>query len=346
MTPSRRAALVTAGAAALAACSRPRPVAPTRSRGLDTRLLDSAFPALAQRAHPGLFSVGVTDLQSGVIWYWNTDRAFPLQNAFELPLAAAALAEADAGRLALSERLTFSAQDLSPPFSAINQKWPTPPDGYSASIPIFTLFTLAVRWGDNTAADLLMKRIGGPGMVTAWLQQWPIKDIRIDRYEREVLVDLAGLAPFRPAWKDRPAFVAAREAIAPARRQGAMYAYLADRRDTATLPAALALLAKLGAGQLLSAGSTAVLLAWMQSSFGGELRLKAGLPAQVRFAHKAGAAPTDLGFTPVENDLGIATWPDGRRFAIAAFLVGSTGARAQRDALFSDAARLIARAVG
>ena len=46
------------------------------------------------------------------------------------------------------------------------------------------------------------------------------------------------------------------------------------------------------------------------------------------------------------SDLGIATWPDGRRFAIAAFLAGSTGAEAQREGLFADAARLIVAAAG
>ena len=139
-------------------------------------------------------------------WYWSIGRAFPLAGVSEAPLVAAALAEVDAGRLAMGERVGFNAQDLSPPFSAIDQRWPSPPDGYSAQVPASTLMILALQRGDNTASDVLMKRIGGPGSVTAWLQQQMIADLHIDRYQRELLVELCGMPTFRPDWKDPAAF--------------------------------------------------------------------------------------------------------------------------------------------
>ena len=346
LTANRRAALVGGAAAALAACG-PKPLFPRRSSApLDVKRLDQGFPALADRARPGVFAAGVVNLDTGETWYWNTDRGFPLAGAAQIPLAAAALAQVEARQLGLAERIVFSAPDLSAPFSAINQRWPTPPDDYSASIPASTLFTLTLIWSDNTAADVLMKCIGGPSGVDAWLQLKAIEGVRIDRYARELAVESVGMPTFRPDWKDAPAFLAARDDVPPPERQAAMDAYLTDPRDTATMPGALALLSKLASGQLLSAGSTAQLVKWMEAARGGERRLRAGLPAGARLAHRAGQAPTDLGFTPVVSDLGIATWPDGRRFAIAAFLAGSTGAEAQREALFADAARLIVAAAG
>src|SRR5579863_4919327 len=213
MSLDRRAALVAAGGAALAACARRPLFTPSRGRRLDTRHLDRAFPALADRARPGLFALGVMDLDTTETWYWNTDRGFPLQNAFVLPLAVAALAEVEGHRLAMAEPLGFSALELSAPFSAINQKWPSPPDGYAAVIPVSTLFALAMIWSDNTAADLLMKRVGGPGMVTAFVQQHGVDGLRVDRYERELQVEIAGMPTFRPAWKDAAAFVAARDQV-------------------------------------------------------------------------------------------------------------------------------------
>src|SRR5581483_8470154 len=205
MTVSRRALAVSAGAA-LAACGRKPLIAGRRSPPLDVKRLNDGFPALVARARPGIFSAGVTNLETGQTWYWNMGRPFPLAGAAALPLAAAALAAIEARQLALSERVTFSAVDLSAPFSAINRKWPTPPDGYSASIPVSTLLTLALIWSDNTAADVLAKRIGGPSAVNAFLDEKGATDVRIDRYAREVAVESAGMPTFRPAWKDEAAF--------------------------------------------------------------------------------------------------------------------------------------------
>ena len=337
---SRRTALSAGAALALASCGR----GARKARPLDTSSLDRSFPALADRARPGAFAIGVMDLATTVTWYWNIDRPFPLEGAFKAPMAAAALGEVDAGRLTLGELAPFRDLDLSPPPSVINQRWPTPPDGLVAKVPISTLFTLALQANDNTAADVLMKHIGGPGVVTAFLEQHGITDLRVDRYERELQVEIEGMPTFRPAWKDEAAFLAARDQVAPTDRQSAMNAYLSDVRDTATVPGALNFLSKLAAGQLLSPASTALLLKWMAGARTGAGRFRAGLPKDAVFAHKTGSARTDLGFTPATNDFGIATFADGRRYAIAGFLAGSTATEAARDALFADAARMIVAA--
>jgi len=86
-------------------------------------------------------------------------------SVFKLPLGAAALSEVDAGRLNLAETVDLEGEDLSPPLSPIADAWP--------GRTIYTLgelFDAALRDSDNTAADVLMRRIGGPGAVSAWLQ--------------------------------------------------------------------------------------------------------------------------------------------------------------------------------
>jgi beta-lactamase class A len=84
----------------------------------------------------------------------------------------------------------------------------------------------------------------------------------------------------------------------------------------------------------------------MATSPTGANRLRAGLPPGARLAHKTGSSGTDLGFTPATNDIGIVTLADGRQFAAAAFLAGSTATLAARDKLFADAARLMVQAFG
>ena len=132
-----------------------------------------------------------------------------------------------------------------------------------------TLISLALRWGDNTAADVLMKRIGGPGSVTAWLRGLQIMEIRVDRYAREAAMDLAALPSFRAAWKDANAFLAARDQVAAPDRQRAMDQFMADPRDSATVPAMLEFLYKVAGGQTLSAASTTAILRWMETTAPG-----------------------------------------------------------------------------
>jgi beta-lactamase class A len=344
MTMSRRQALTFAGAAALAACQRHQLSTPTHGQAMDTHRLDHGFPILAQRAAPGAFALGVMDLQTASTWYWNTERGFPLAAAAAAPIAAAALAQVDAGKLPLAERVSYDASELSPPPSLIGRDWPSPPDKRHGVVPVTDLFALALRDADSTAIDLLMRSIGGPGAVGAFLQFKGVLGLRVDRYQREIAVDMEGMAPFKPAWKDLAAFNAVRDALPAPTRQAAMDAYIRDPRDTTTAPAALGFLAMLAGGDLISPDSTARLLGWMGSASGGLFR--AGLPAGVQVAHVTGLSGIDLGFTPSMAELAIVTFPDHRRYAMAGFLVGSTATEAWRAALFADAARLASQAIG
>jgi beta-lactamase class A len=340
----RRRALSLSLAGGLAACARPQPkLLKGRSARFETAGLDKGFPALADRARPGVFALGAMSLETTKTWYWNTDRAFPLAGAAALPIAAAALSEVDAGRLSLGERVRLGPMELSPPPSLLNQKWPSPVADHVLSAPVEALIKLALC-GDNTAQDVLMGRIGGPGAVTAWLQQQGVTEMRIDRYQRQLLSDQCALPSFRPEWKDSAAFFAARDQIGPPLREVALNAYAADHRDTATAEGALDFLSKLANGELISQASVARLLAWMSAAGGGYLRR--GLPKDVFVASASGTSPTDLGVTPAMSELAIAAFPGGRRYALAAFLVASTGSAVDRDGLFRDAARLADQAIG
>jgi len=343
MTFSRRRAFALAASAALAACQR-KLSTPANAGPMDTKRLDAEFPALALRARPGAFALGVMNLATTATWYWNTDRAFPLAGTVALPIAVAALAQVEAGKLGLAEPVAFDALDLSPPPSLVGHDWPTPPDSHAGAIPAQSLITLALREGDNTAIDVLMKRVGGPGAVSAFLQQKGITGLRVDRYERELVVEMLGMPSFRAAWKDPAAFAVQRDEVTARERQSAMNRFILDPRDTSTVPAALGFLGLLVGGQLISPASVGRLLGWMQDAPPG--RFAPGLPRGVTVARATGETATDLGFTAATAELAIATFPGARRYALAGFLVGSTGTWKASNALFSDAARLVAAAIG
>src|SRR3546814_19972308 len=84
----------------------------------------------------------------------------------------------------------------------------------------------------------------------------------------------------------------------------------------------------------------------MTDSPTGAKRLKAGLPPGSSFAHKTGGSPGSiLGVNAATNDIGIATLPDGRRFAPAVFLTGSREPEAERERIHAGIARLVADAL-
>ncbi len=340
----RRRTLALGAAAALAGCVRPL-MTPSHARPVDRARMAQGFPALARRALPGVLGLAVSAIDDGQRG-WSSDqlRTWPLAGAAAAPIAATALAQIDAGELSLTQPVGIAADDLSPPPSLIDQRWPDPPQGHAETIPLQSLFDLALRQGDDTAIDLLLKAVGGPGAVTAFLEARQVTGLTVDRYQREIIVALSGMPTFRPAWKTPAAFDAAHDAIPAPARRAAMRAFIADARDSATAPAALGFLDSLVGGELVSPASTARLLGWMQRTPGS--RLRPGLPASVRLAVAVGATPTDLGETAATTELAVATWPDGYRYALAAFLVGSTADAAARGALFADAARLVAAAIG
>jgi beta-lactamase class A len=338
----RRAFLISASAClgtGLAAC-REKPMLGQIDPVIDVKALTAQLQALADRAAPGALGVAVRDAQTGQTVAFNGDRRFPLQGVFRAPLGAAVLAEVDAGKLRLDQIVTIRDIDLSPPFSPIADAWPARTD--------YTLAELLERAsgpGDNTAADVLMKLIGGPGALTAWLVLKTIKGVRVDRYQRQLLPELAGTASFRADWKGESAYGAVMRATPEAARRQAIAAYLAEARDTATPVAAVGFLEALRSGQLISKASTQRLLAILSGTQSRKARLSAALPDGARLAHITSDSRTDLGLSPATNDIGIVTLKDGRQFAMAVFLSGATASDSERDAVIAQAGRIVLKAV-
>jgi beta-lactamase class A len=302
--------------------------------------LNDGVAAVAARAAPGVLGFALMNLESGEHFAVHGDRRFPMQSVFKAPLGAAALAELDAGRLRLDEAVIVEAHDLSPAWSPMADAWPARRD-----YTLGEVLTAAVTHSDNTAADLLMKRIGGPGAVSAWLSGERLNEIRIDRYERELQTDVYGMASFRPAWKG-DGFAQARSTVPEPARRAAMADYMRDPRDTATPRGMLDFLVRLDRYELLSQGSTRRLLELMLATTRGKDRLMAGFPPGSRFAHRPGTSGTHLGVTPAFNDVGLVTLPDRRSYAVAAFLSGSTLSPEGQAGLFAELGRLVTASVG
>jgi beta-lactamase class A len=322
----------------LTACGEP-PMLGQTDPLFDREAMTVQFQAIADRVAPGSLGVGVEDLSTGQIISFNGEKRFPLQSSFKAPLGAAVLAEVEAGRLRLNDMLLIEDVDLSPPHSPIADAWPG-----RNTYTVQELLERAVGDSDNTAADVLMKRIGGPGAVTAWLEGRKVDHLDVDRYERQLQPDSLGLASFRAEWKGEAAYRAALDKIPAADRRRATLKYLADPRDTATPLGALRFLEALNQGELLDVESRRVLGRITSQTDSGPGRLHAALPDGARLAHKTGTARTDLGFTPAVNDLGVYTLKDGRKFAVVVFVSGSALSVADQERAIADVGRVVIKA--
>ncbi len=332
-------AIILATALLLAACGGETETV-AKTPPIRIEVLDKGITDLADRAAPGRLEVAVQNVDGGEVWARNAVETFPMQSVFKAPLGAAVLAEVDAGRLSLDEVVTISDMELSPQLSPIAAAWP----GRTA-YTVRELLTAAVRDSDNTAADVLMRRIGGPGALKSWLVEKGIIGLRVDRYEREMAVEVSGMPSFRPAWRTNEAFTAARLAVPEAQRRAAWAAYATDVRDSTTTSAMLGFLRQLSAGNLASPQSTALLLKLMTETKTGEGRLKAGLPEGASLAHKTGSSATNFGITVATNDVGILTLKDGRTYAIVVMLADSPADLKEREAIIAEAMRIVAKAV-
>ncbi len=307
---------------------------------LDTTRLATEIDRIAAAARPAVLGVGVEMLGRHESWFRAGDHPLPMQSVFKAPLAAAILDAADHGTLALDSTIVLRVEDLSPFFSPVRDSFPA-----RTRWTLAELLVRAVETSDNTAADVLLARIGGPAALTAWLRAHGIAGISVDRYERDQQPAILGLGRYRVAWANPDSFDRARHAVPAALQRKARDAYLHGSEDTMTPRGAVAFLAALAEGRLLSADATARLLGWMNAVVTGPNRLHAGLPHGAELAHKTGTGPQVLGVWTATNDIGIVTLADGRRLVIAALLAASPADEARREAILASVARAVVASV-
>lgn len=309
---------------------------------LDLARLAPRLEAAANAARPATLGIGVRDLDSGRQLLIYGGQRFPLQSVFKLPLAVVALDAVDRGELSLDERIVLLPEDISPGWSPMARDIRA---AGSLPVSVSELIRLALTISDNTAADVLVERLGGMPAVQAVLEAKGLSGLRLDRDERELVPGVLGLAP-DPAYVDYAMLRAEFERWPRERLHAEIDAHLADPRDTATPLALLDLLAAFEAGELLSDSSTARLRHWMIETETGAGRLKASLPEGWRLGHKTGSSASFDGRTPTSNDMGIAYGPNGERIAIVALLKDSTADAAGRDALIAAVSRAVVEALG
>jgi beta-lactamase class A len=263
--------LIAASTASLTLASLPGIATPSSHRS------DVVARLRALEAGQARLGVCLLDTATGESTGTRPEEHFAMCSTFKLPLVAACLREADQGRLDLTEVLAYSQRDLLPwaPFTRRHV--------HKGGLSVAELARAAQELSDGAAANLLVRRLGGPEAVTAKLREMGDRVTRLDRYEPELGLVLSG-----------------------------------DLRDT-TSPSAMAqLVGRIITGGVLSAGSSQRLLQWMQNTQTGPRRLRAGLPSGWRAGNKTGTGRAQ-GTTNKCNDVAAAFPPSRGTIIVAAY---------------------------
>jgi beta-lactamase class A len=328
-------AVALAVAVALGVAIAPSAHAGNRPAGPSTSL-QNELTALARQVRPGTLGITVEDLRTRRTWRVNSDRAYPMMSVFKAPLGAAVLSRVEQGRMALDQTVIIRRKDLmTAGVSEIARAF----HGDREVFTIGQLLGAAVSHSDNTAADVLLRVVGGPAAVTGFLRAHGIAHMRIDRSEQEIAEQFQQAGALHPAGHDESS------AARAARLRRGYAAYLRDPRDRATPGAAARFLRELWLGELLSPASTRRLLGLLYAQTMPD-RLRAGIPPGVLLADKCGTSYTAGGMTAAYNDIGILTWPDGHTVIVAAFLTDSHEPDARMSGLFRAIARTVVAHLG
>jgi beta-lactamase class A len=301
-----------------------------------------APPALSARlqelatAFPGKVGIAVLDIRA----HWRADSdgesLYPQQSVSKLWVSMAVFDAIDRGRLALTDPVLVRRQDMSVFNQPIQKKLV---DGVYATT-IADLLVYALAKSDNAANDILVRKVGGSGVVRRWLAAHRLAGVRPGPQERVLQSQIAGVT-WRPEYSFGQAFWTARDAVAPNVRAARLQAYLADPADGATPDGVVEGLSLLAQGRLLSPASTQRLIGILQETSTGPARLKAGLAAGWSIAHKTGTGQ-DLGdLSTGYNDVGLLTAPDGQTYAVAVMIASTRAPIAARQTLMADVARAV-----
>ena len=287
--PTRRALLGNAAAAGLALAFAGKALAKE----------EDAFAELEKHSG-GRLGIAAVDKASGTRLAYRADERFAMCSTFKLLAAAAVLARVDKGDLKLDKSISYGKDDL------LSYAPVTKAHVAEGHLTLGELCAAAAGVSDNTAANLILKEIGGPAGWTAYARALGDATSRLDRTEPELNSAVAG-----------------------------------DPRDTTTPEAMLGNLDAVMIGDALKEASRKQLEDWMLAGTVTGPLIKAGVPKTWQVADKSGS-----GANGTRNDIGVLYRPNAAPILAAIYTTGSPLDMKGQNKVIADAAALITARFG
>ena len=304
---SRRALLALAAAAPLAACAPgdDQGAAPATTASPPATPSAPPSPAPVDRTaqltaleaeHGARLGVWALDTGSGRTAAHRADERFASCSTIKALAAGAVLQRR--GAAGLDELVRFTDADLVP-HSPVTQERVA--DGMS----VRELCDAALRVSDNTAANLLLRDLGGPAALTAALRALGDDVTSVDRLEPDLNEAVPG-----------------------------------DPRDTSTPRALGAGLQRFVLGDVLGAAERELLTRWLVESTTGTALVRAGVPAGWRVGDRSGS-----GSYGTRNDVAVVWPPGTGPLVVAVMSTHDDPDAEPDDALVASAAAVVVEAL-
>ncbi len=243
----------------------------------------------------GRIGVFALDTGSGAAFGFRADERFPLCSTFKVLAAAAILQRSTQNPALMEQRISYKQ-------SQIVANSPITEKHLADGMTVAELCAAALQYSDNTAANLLLRTLGGPGNLTAFARSIGDEKFRLDRWETALNTCIPG-----------------------------------DMRDTSTPRAMGRTLRNLVIGDVLPKEQRAHLWGWMIGNTTGDKRIKAGFPATWQIGDKTGSG--DYG---TANDIAVLQPPGRKPIVVAIYTTQPQKDAKFRNETVASAAQVVA----
>ena len=244
----------------------------------------------------GRIGVAALDTSNDKHLDYRAEERFPMCSTFKFLAAAAVLKRVDEKKERLDRFVPYNAKDI------LEYAPVTKEHLNEGGMTLGTLCEAAIEQSDNTAGNLLLNAIGGPGGLTNFVRALGDRVTRLDRIEPELNSAIPG-----------------------------------DERDTTTPAAISSDMQRLLLGDALSEASRRKLDDWLQRNETGGSMIRAGVPKTWSVGDKTGR-----GANGATNDIAIMRPPGRAPILLAIYSVGSTATANDRAAAIAELTKVVA----
>lgn len=285
-SPSRRTFLLAIASLPFATAWADSPYKPS--------IIETQLAAL-EKDLDGRLGIYALNTANGAQLGYRANERFPLCSTFKVLAASAILKKSEQVPGLLQYRVKYQKSDLVN-YSPLTEKH------VSDGMTVAELCAAALQYSDNTAANLLMKMLGGPQAVTAFARSIGNMEFRLDRWETELNTAIPG-----------------------------------DLRDTATPRSMGHSLRHLALGNALAPVQRQQLCEWLYGNTTGATRIKAGIPTNWKIGDKTGSGEYGTG-----NDIAVLWPPRRRPIVVTIYATQhKQDAKARNDIIASTAQAIV-----
>ncbi len=244
----------------------------------------------------GRLGISAINTANNIRIQYRADERFPFCSTSKVIVVSAILKESETKPDMLQKQISYSQEDVDKSGYA-----PITKQHINDGMSINELCKAAMEYSDNTAMNLLIKKLGGTEAVTSYARSINDHTFRLDRWEPELNTAIPG-----------------------------------DMRDTTTPNAMADSLKQLALGDSLGLPQREQLQTWLKNNTTGDARIRAGVPKGWIVGDKTGT-----GSYGTTNDIAIIWPPNCAPIVMVVYLTQKQKDAVKRDEIIASATRLV-----